>query len=159
MDTVTPAAAPADDDAAMATAFVKSLVSLYRAEDSYGAWERKSDKKLLEDFIVTKEERRAIPIISDPDPDTLDRVEKFYRAAGLAIEAQTGHMASPMMKMSHEGFGRVILTSGRLVVFSKSLRDVHRFGFESLAILARDGMKVVDQAVEMMKKFPEVIDA
>ena len=36
-----------------------------------------------------------------------------------------------MMKMSHEGFGRMILTAGRLIVVNKHLRDVHRFGFES----------------------------
>ena len=47
------------------------------------------------------------------------------------------------MKVSHEGFGRVVLIAGRLVVFAKSLRDVHRFGFESLEKLAAEGAKVV----------------
>ncbi len=42
--------------------FLKTLVSLIRAEDTYGAWEGKSDEKLLKPFIVTKEERKATPI-------------------------------------------------------------------------------------------------
>ena len=46
----------------------KTLVSLIRAEDTYGAWEGKSDDILLRPFILTKEERRLIPIIGDPDP-------------------------------------------------------------------------------------------
>lgn len=64
----------------LATPFLQSLVARIRAEDAFGAWDRKTDLDLLEDYIVTKEQRRAIPIIGDPDPDTLDRVEKFYQA-------------------------------------------------------------------------------
>jgi hypothetical protein len=41
--------------------FLKTLVSLIRAEDTYGAWEGKSDDVLLRPFILTKEERRLIP--------------------------------------------------------------------------------------------------
>ncbi|MBK1622484.1 NifX-associated nitrogen fixation protein [Afifella marina] len=147
------------DDKAMGSPFMKSLVAIYRAEDSYGAWESKSDAELLEEFIVTAEERRAKPIIDDPDPDLLDRVDKFYRAIGLTVERETGLMASPMMSMHWEGFGRVILTAGKLVIFAKSLRDVHRFGFESLGDLAEAGMKVVRQARETIDTYPEVARA
>lgn len=149
----------ASDEGAEQLPFVKALVSIIRAEDSYGAWDRKSDGQLLREFVVTKEERREIPIIGDPDPDTLHRVEQFYRAVGLRIEQRTGHMSSPMMQMSHEGFGRVILTTGRLVVFAKSLRDVHRFGFESLQKLGAEGEKAVDSAVKAIETYPTVANA
>jgi probable nitrogen fixation protein len=65
-------------------------------------------------------------------------------------------MVSPMMKIHHEGFGRLVLTAGRLIVLNKQLRDVHRFGFDSLEKLAREGDKLVAAAVEMIEKFPEV---
>ncbi len=146
------------DEVALATPFLKTLVRLMRAEDAYGTWEKRTDADLLKDFILTKEQRRAIPIIGDPDPDVLWRVEKFYAAIGLPIEAEAGHIASPMMKMSHEGFGRVILTVGRLVVLSKSLRDVHRWGHDDLSKLAEAGTKAVGEACEMIAKFPEVAD-
>lgn len=146
------------DDAALATPFLSTLVRLLRAEDAYGSWEKRSDAHLLKDFILTKEQRREIPIIGDPDPDVLWRVEKFYAAIGLAVEARAGHIASPMMKIGHEGFGRVILTVGRLVVLSKSLRDVHRWGHDDLTKLAEAGTKCVDEACEMIAKFPEVAD-
>ena len=138
--------------------FVRTLVRVVRAEDTFGVWERKSDAEILADFIVTKEQRRQIPIIGDPDPDVLGRVEKFYIAVGLDIERATGRMASPMMKMSHEGFGRVILSVGRLVVISKSLRDVHRFGFESFDKLAEAGEKLVDEARKWIDAYPAVAD-
>ena len=143
----------------LATPFLQSLVARIRAEDTFGAWDRKSDVDLLSDYIVTKEQRRSIPIIGDPDPDTLDRVEKFYQAIGLAIERVSGVMASPMMKMSHEGFGRVVLIAGVLVVHTRSLRDVHRFGFNDLGALAKEGMKAVDQAVKMIEAHPELARA
>ncbi len=146
------------DEAALATPFLGTLVRLVRAEDAYGTWEKRSDADLLKDFILTKEQRRTIPIIGDPDPDVLWRVEKFYAAIGLAIEAEAGHIASPMMKMSHEGFGRVILTVGRLVVLSKSLRDVHRWGHDDLSKLAEAGTGAVGEACEMIARFPEVAD-
>ena len=142
----------------LAAQFLKTLVMLFRAEDSYGAWEGKSDETILAPFVLDKEARAAIPIMGDPDPDTLWRLELFYKAVGITVEKQTGHIASPIMKMSHEGFGRMVLTTGRLVVVSKHLRDVHRFGFPSLEKLAADGAKIVEETVALIRKYPEVAD-
>jgi probable nitrogen fixation protein len=68
-------------------------------------------------------------------------------------------MASPVMALSHEGFGRVVLTAGKLVVLAKTLRDVHRFGFEDLAALEAEGEKAVELAVKTIEAFPEVARA
>jgi len=136
--------------------FLMELVKQWRAQDSYGAWEGKSDEVLLEPYVIDKEKRKEIPIIGDPDPETLWRLELFYNAVGLAIERRSGVMVSPMMKMSHEGFGKMVLLAGRLVVINKSLRDVHRFGFLTLEKLAEEGEKLVNAGVEMIEKFPEV---
>ncbi|GLR45901.1 hypothetical protein GCM10007880_64190 [Mesorhizobium amorphae] len=152
-------AAVAEDEAAFATPFVKSLVRLIRAQDSYGTWEGKPDAELLGDFIITKEQRREIPIIGDPDPDVLWRVNMFYAAVGLTIEERSGLMASPIMEMSHEGFGRVLFTSGRLVVLSKTLRDVHRFGFDTFWKLAAAGTKLAGDATATIEAYPEVARA
>ncbi|PAQ07688.1 NifX-associated nitrogen fixation protein [Mesorhizobium temperatum] len=151
--------AVAEDEAALATPFVKCLVRLIRAQDSYGSWEGKPDAELLADFIITRQQRRAIPIIGDPDPDVLWRLDMFYTAVGLAIEERSGLMASPMMEMSHEGFGRVLFTSGRLVVLSKTLRDVHRFGFETYRKLAEAGTKLVDDALAAIEAYPDLARA
>ncbi|MDO8891994.1 MAG: NifX-associated nitrogen fixation protein [Sulfurimicrobium sp.] len=136
--------------------FLVELIKQWRAQDAYGAWEGKSDEELLAPYVIDKEKRKEIPIIGDPDPETLWRLELFYNAVGLAIERQTGVMVSPMMKMSHEGFGRMVLLAGRLVAVNKQLRDVHRFGFLTLAKLAEEGDKFVSGGVEMVKKFPDV---
>jgi probable nitrogen fixation protein len=147
---------PAIQHTASTSPFIQDLIRLLRAEDSFGAWDKKSDEAVLEPFILTKEKRREIPIIGDPDPDTLWRLELFYKAVGLGIERRTGLIASPMMKLSHEGFGRMLLTTGRLVVVLKNLRDVHRFGFPSMDAMAEEADKLIGQAVEMIERFPEV---
>ncbi len=140
----------------LARPFVKELIKQWRAQDMHGAWENKSDFDLIEPYIVDKVKRREIPLVGDPDPETIWRLELFYNAIGLTIERATGCMVSPMMKMSHEGFGRIILMAGRLIVVNKMLRDVHRFGFDTLEKLADEGDKAVNAGVDMINKYPDV---
>jgi len=52
----------------------------------------------------------------------------------------------------------MVLMAGRLVVVNKYLRDVHRFGFESMEKLAEEGEKVVAAGVAMIRQFPEVVN-
>ncbi|MBR9839518.1 MAG: NifX-associated nitrogen fixation protein [Rhodobacteraceae bacterium] len=139
--------------------FLTQLAAVIRAEDSYGQWDDKTDADIMAEFIVTKEERREIPIIGDPDPDVMWRVGKFYDAVGLLIEKRSGCMASQMQKMSHEGFGRVVLIAGKLVVVSRHLRDIHRFGFVSWEKLAEAGEKLVEAAVETIDSYPDAARA
>lgn len=151
-----PQTAVQDDETALQDPFVRELIKQIRAQDTHGVWEGKSDAKLLQPYIITAEQRRAMPIMGDPDPETLWRLELFHNAIGLAIERATGCMVSPMMKMSHEGFGRAVLTAGRLIVVNRQLRDVHRFGFPSLAKLAEAGNKFVNEGIGMIQKYTEV---
>lgn len=146
------------DDAALLRddPFVRELIKQIRAQDTHGVWEGKSDATLLEPYILSAEQRRALPLMGDPDPDTLWRLELFHNAVGLAIERATKCMVSPMTKMSHEGFGRTVLSTGRLIVVNRHLRDVHRFGFPSLARLAEAGHKLVNEGIGMIQKYPEV---
>jgi probable nitrogen fixation protein len=136
--------------------FIKELIKQWRAQDTHGAWEGKKDLDLIKPYIVDKEARKALPLIGDPDPEILWRVELFYNAVALSIERATGVMVQPMIKMSHEGFGRQVLIAGRLIVVNKQLRDVHRFGFDNLEKLSDEGTKLVNAGIEMIEKFPEV---
>jgi probable nitrogen fixation protein len=148
--------APISDESYLSTPFVQQLIKQLRAQDMNGTWDNKTDLQLLKPYIHTAEERRALPILGDPDPETLWHLELFYNAIAVAIERETGQMVSPMMKMSHEGFGRMVLLAGRLVVVNKQLRDVHRFGFLSLAKLSEAGTKFLNEAVTMIRTYPEV---
>ncbi|MDI3565614.1 NifX-associated nitrogen fixation protein [Bradyrhizobium sp. Arg816] len=136
--------------------FLIELVKIWRAQDANGAWDGKSDLDLLDPYILDKKKRRALPIIGDPDPDTLWRLELFFDAVALSIERETGVMIQPILKLHHEGFGRVVLIAGRLIAVNKQLRDVHRFGFDNFANLAQEGDKYVSDGIDLIRKFPDV---
>lgn len=151
------AVADATDEAALLQdGFIRELIKQIRAQDTHGTWDGKSDMQLLAPYILTAEQRRALPMMGDPDPDTLWRLDLFHNAVGLAIERATQCMVTPMTKMSHEGFGRTVLTTGRLIVVNRHLRDVHRFGYPSLAKLAEAGNKLVTEGISMIETYKDV---
>ena len=65
-------------------------------------------------------------------------------------------MAVPMINLSHEGFGKAIITVGKLVVMNKTLRDVHRFGFKSLSKMKDEADKYLSVALEIIGQHPDV---
>ncbi len=145
-----------EDDAVLQSPFIRELVKQWRAQDTHGAWEGRTDRDLLDPYVVDKARRKEIPIIGDPDPETLWRLELFYNAVGLCVERRTGVMAQPMIKMHHEGFGRLVLLAGRIVVVNKHLRDVHRYGYPTLAALGAEGDKIVADAIAMIERYPDL---
>lgn len=144
------------DDPVLGTDFVREMIRQIRAIDSYGVYDTASDMEVLDPLIMTKERKREIPVIGDPDEETLARVKAFYNAIAAQTEAECGKMAVPMVNISHEGFGRAIITVGKLVVMDKSLRDVHRFGFQSLSKMKDEADKLLSVATGIVGQYPEV---
>jgi len=146
----------AADDPILTTVFIKEIIRQIRATDSYGVYDTASDVDVLDPLILTKERKREIPIIGDPDEETLSRIKAFYNAIAAQMESECGQMAVPLMNISHEGFGRVIITIGKLVVVDKTLRDVHRFGFKSLSALKDEADKLLSVGLAIVGKYSEV---
>jgi probable nitrogen fixation protein len=139
--------------------FLRELVRQIRAQDTYGLWESKPDSELLAPFVVDRQRAREIPIVADPDSEVVARLGQYYGAVALSIERRCGIMASPVLQLSSEGFGRIVLVCGRLVVVSKTLRDVHRFGFPDLEKLENAGSALVDDALNWIENFKEAAAA
>ncbi len=131
--------------------FVKQMVVQLRAMDSYGIYDTWSDARVLDPLVLTRERRRSIPVVGDPDETTLARVRAYYNAMAQEIERRTGLMAVPVINITHEGFGRALILVGKLVAMDRILRDVHRFGFESLDQMVEDANKIVNQACSMIE--------
>lgn len=136
-----------------------TLLRLLRAQDGSGVWDGIADEALLAPFILTREQRQALPLIADPDPKALWRMEMFYTAVGMVIERCAGRIASPVFRLHNEGWGRLVLLAGRLVVVSVSLRDLHRFGFPSEDALLKKGCALAQEGIAWIARFPEVADA
>ncbi len=138
------------------TDFIKEMVKQMRAIDSYGTYDGWPEERILAPFVKTKDERREIPVIGDPDDEILARVKAFYNAIAVLIEKECGHMAVPMINITHEGFGRVAITVGKLVALDRTLRDVHRFSFENLSKMKDEADKHLSVALEIVGKYPDV---
>ncbi len=146
----------ADDDAVLESDFAGEMIRQMRAIDTYGTYDDWSVAKILEPFVLTKAMKREIPIVGDPDEIILARVKAFYNAMASMIERECGFMAVPLLNLSYEGFGRVIITVGKLVVLDKTLRDVHRFGFPSITKMKQDADKLLIAATDVISKHNDV---
>lgn len=150
------ALAISNDDPVLGTDFVKEMVRQMRAVDTYGTYDDWPVEKILEPFVLTKEKKREIPVIGDPDEITMSRVKAFYNAISAMIEKECGSMAAPVVNLTHEGFGRALIIVGKLVVMDKTLRDVHRFGFPSLSKMKDEADKLLSVAVEIIGQHSKV---
>ncbi|MEO1132961.1 MAG: NifX-associated nitrogen fixation protein [Cyanobacteria bacterium J06639_1] len=138
--------------------FLKAIVQQIRANDPYGTYRNWADELLLKPYVLSKKERREIPVDGDVDPVTLGRILAFYRAIAARIEEETGKLSQVVIDLSHEGFGWALIFSGRLILTSKTLRDAQRFGFNSLEKLAADGEKLVQKGIALAQQYPEVCE-
>jgi probable nitrogen fixation protein len=143
-------------DPILDTEFIKEMVRQMRALDSYGSYDGWTVERILQPYIVTKEMRRQIPVIGDPDEQTLSRVKAFYNGIAVLIEKECGLMAVPMVNITHEGFGRALITVGKLVVMDRTVRDVHRYGYDSFSKMKDEADKYLSVALEIIGKYPEV---
>ena len=135
------------------TSFLRELVRQLRAPDAL-VWDGKDDLELLAPFLAEAPRVRAATA-EEPDPDVFWRLEVFHAAVGRAIEARTGIVCTPMMRMHHAGSGRVVLLGGRLVVVNRFLHDPGQFRFESLQELVEAGERLVSAGVAMIERHPE----
>lgn len=146
----------AADEGLMQSQFVIEMDRQMRAIDPYGEFDGLSTAELLEPFILTKEKRQQIPLVGDPDETVVARIKAYYNAISAMIESECGLMAVPLVYLTHEGFGRVVITVGKLVVLDRSLRDVHRFGFPTLSKMKDEADKVLSVALELIGEHSKV---
>lgn len=145
-----------ENDPVLESDFMQEMVKQMRAIDTYGTYDDWSEAKILDPFVMTKERKADIPIIGDPDEIVMARVKCFYNSISSLIEKECKLMAVPMINLSHEGFGRAIITVGKLVVMDRTLRDIHRFGFKSLSKMKDEADKLLSVALEIVGKHSDV---
>ncbi|MES0138985.1 DUF269 domain-containing protein [Mesorhizobium sp. M0016] len=95
---------------------------LIRAQDSDGSWESKSDADLRDEFILTRKQRRAMPVIGDPEPDVMWRYVLQACDRGALRPDDTANHGDE----THGSFGRLLFTAGRFVALSRSAGSASR---------------------------------
>lgn len=154
-----PALAIETGDPYMTSDVVVEMLKQLRALDTYDTYEGWPEEKIIDPIVMTKERKREIPIVGDPDEITLARVKAYYNSIASLIEKKSGLMAVPVINITHEGFGRAFVLVGKLIVVDKTLRDVHRFGFPSLEDLSSKTEAVIDKALALLEQYREVAEA
>ncbi len=133
--------------------FRDEIVAQVRALDNHGFWDKLSDEELLtKKYVKTKEDLKAIPIIADIKKETTDDIRLIFQAIALGFEKITGVMATVVMEMSHEGFGRAVVIADKIVIADKYFKDAHRFGYRDLEKFFEEGDKLLAKSVEIYKE-------
>jgi len=148
-----------ENDPFLTSDIIVEILKQLRAIDTYDTYDGLTEAQIIDPLILTKERRREIPIVGDPDEITLARVKVYYNSIATLIERKTKLMSVPVINITHEGFGRAFVLVGKLIVVDKVLRDVHRFGFPSLEELCVKTEEIVDKAVALIEKHREVAEA
>ncbi|HBG95391.1 MAG TPA: NifX-associated nitrogen fixation protein [Chromatiaceae bacterium] len=146
----------AADDPVLNSEFGIEMIRQMRAIDPYGSYDKLTPAEILEPFILTKEQKRELPVIGDPDEIVIARIKVFYNAIAAMIEKECGLMAAPLVNLTHEGFGRALITVGKLVVMDRTLRDVHRFSFPSLSKMKDEADKILSVALKLIGAHADV---
>ncbi len=142
-----------ENDTHLGSDIVKDYIKQLRAIDTYDTYEGWSEAKIIDPVVLTKERKKNIPVIGDPDEVTIARLKAYYNSLATLIEQKTGLMAAPLVHISHEGFGRALIMVGKLIVVDKILRDTHRFGFSSLEDLCEKSEKTIEKALGLIEKY------
>lgn len=136
-----------EDDPILESDFMKEIDKQIQVLNARSGGDDWSLTGILSPFLSTGEGKYET---------VLSRLGAFYNAIALLIERECGLAARPMIDLSREGQGRAVITTGKLVVMDRRLRDVHRFGFPSLSKMKDEADKILSVALEIIGKYPEV---
>ncbi|MBA9088745.1 putative nitrogen fixation protein [Fontibacillus solani] len=134
--------------------------SLSRILDAYDYFEKGSglntEEKIARLALFTAEEKLALGADCTPSPKLRKQVENVFQAMALTLEIETNSLVQSMVDMNSEGFGRAIVSSGRLILISTTLRAGLRFPFSSRIKLERFALNSLREALEWHSKHSEI---
>ncbi|MDP3840158.1 MAG: DUF269 domain-containing protein, partial [Methylococcales bacterium] len=97
-----------ENDPYLDSDIVQDLIKQLRAIDTYDTYDGWPSARVVDPIVLTKERKREIPIIGDPDGLTIARIKAYYNSLASLIEKRSGLMAAPIVHLTHEGFGRAL---------------------------------------------------
>lgn len=125
---------------------------LCQVADAYDYFGRSSmlgeTEKIAKLILFSKEEKLALGQDCTPSPKLRRQVENVFQALALTLEAETDCLMQSMVDMNNEGFGRAIVSSGRLIAVSTTLRAGLRFPFTSQAKLEKYALGCLKEALQ-----------
>ncbi|MGG6312018.1 DUF269 domain-containing protein [Paenibacillus macerans] len=115
--------------------------------------ELEPDERLL---LFSPEEKQALGQDCAPSPKLRRQVEQVFQALAVTLEIETRRLVQSMVEMNGEGFGRAIVSSGRLILVTLALRAGLRFPFTSQAKLEKFALGQLKEAQEWLNRHGEI---
>jgi Hypothetical protein All1435 len=84
------------------------------------------------------------------------KIYAYFKALGVTIEKLSGMLTSVVINIDDEGNGNVLIYSGRLILLNKTIRDANKFSFKSIEDMLKQGLKVINGAIQLLEKYEEV---
>lgn len=145
------------EDTTIPSLFMESLERVLKANDAYGLFRSLTGTQKIERLMLTKpEEKQKLESCGYVDETIKERLQLFLQAVAFAIEQKSGKIVSTMMELDEEGFGRIVLFAGRLILVNKSIRGLKKFAFTKMEDLEKEGQRYVSEALFWLNKYPEV---
>jgi len=128
--------------------FPDLLAMKIRSMDGHGVWKNISDTKLIEKFFIRKkDEKREVDIFERPTDEMIGKLRLFYETVALSIEYIEGVYANTVIDIKPEGFGQVLIVNEQYVLMNISVRNIQKFGFESIEKLKKEADRLVEKGV------------
>ncbi|WP_150269553.1 DUF269 domain-containing protein [Paenibacillus tepidiphilus] len=141
----------------LAQAFVRRLCLLLDAEDHFGRYAALTpQEKLAKQFLASEGDRSQSDFNCSVSPKVQHQVPLVFQAAAGVIEEISGTMMESTAEINHEGFGRGLLYTGRVILVLKSLRAGFPFPFTSEDRLLRYGVECVEEGLAFLGNYQEV---
>ncbi|WP_022850361.1 DUF269 domain-containing protein [Limisalsivibrio acetivorans] len=137
-----------NSDLASQSEYLQTLAKKLRSFDTFGTWKRLSDERILEKYVLSREDKKKISTSGAVKTEKMFYIRMFYEASAQLIEMKTGLMCIAVADINHEGFGRVLIVTGDYILSQRVLRNAHKFGFESLEEMMFEGEGIAAEAVQ-----------
>lgn len=143
-------------DAELAGAFRKKLCALLDADDVFGRCASLShEEKIARMFLASAADKAGSDFNCAVSPKVRQQVPVLFYAAAALIEERSGMLIQSSAEINHEGFGRALLYSGRIILALKSLRVGFPFPFTSEEKAVRYGVACVEEALAFLGQYEQ----
>ena len=127
--------------------FLQELIKQIRLADSFGQYSDWSDKRLIEQLIISSEREEFYS--KNPNFETLNQLvtNAFYKAIGAIIERKTGHNTEIFVHLTSKEFSSAVISCGGVLVLYSLIWGYRSLSFLSLSELIESAETNIRNAV------------
>lgn len=145
------------NDNILESTFLKNLNQVIQSNDFTGAYRNLTVQQIIESaFMMSAEEKEKIAECGIIPQKLKEQISFLFQAVAFSVEQKTGIMASSIVELNEEGFGRGMVYCGKLIALNKSVRGSQQFIFQNLEKLDKVGRLFIEEAVMWVGKYKEI---